>query len=484
MSTILNFQNKLSNENIFIDETFDLTEQTVTVSFLKSNLVTFKNCTFNSKLLEFKNINNEILVIEFENCTFNCDVNFSHIVFDQLIFKNTQAIKSINIGTSGLKVKLNLFQFSNDSNIEKPELTTDFIVRNSEIDIIVIEYLNHIKGKFQFTGNTFGKSSSICSFNSSTITNVLFGSNSFLNLVLFKKVTFNSTSENRKPAGSAFEFPGFYKSNFVKVSFSESNFNDSFQFENCDFLSTIWFENCKNSNQSKLKFLACEFKGFSLFNKSKLHVLDISRCTFAKSSSFTDAVFDTLILFEVKFGGGAYFDEMKIKKVLNKSYLKDKSKILQWKRTLRAIKQELQKTENKIDFNTYRNYELTAHYKELNFSENFKDASILWATKWSSNFGNWFWAFCFTVIIGAVFFSSFYISENIHKTVNLNSWADFIFGYFRFFLITDFKNEYYESGESILKFNCFISLFPFIIGKIAVAFGLYEMIQSFRKFKA
>ena len=185
-----------------------------------------------------------------------------------------------------------------------------------------------------------------------------------------------------------------------------------------------------------------------------------------------------------KFGGGAYFDEMKINKVLDKSYLKDKSKILEWKRTLRAIKQELQKTENKIDFNTYRNYELAAHYEELSVKKNFKDTSILWATKWSSNFGNWFWAFWFTLIICLVFFTSYFILENLDKSFNLSNWEDFVYGYFRFFLITDFKNEYYEAGESVLKFNCFVSLFPFIIGKIAVAFGLYEMIQSFRKFKA
>lgn len=203
-----------------------------------------------------------------------------------------------------------------------------------------------------------------------------------------------------------------------------------------------------------------------------------------KSASFFNAEFDTIKLFEVKFGEGAYFDEMKINKVIDKSYLKDKSKILEWKTTLRAIKQESQKVENRIDFNNYRNYELAAHYEELSFSKNFKDTSILWATKWSSNFGNWTWALCFTLIIGLVFFSSFYIFENSNKTINLHNWPDFIYGYFRFFLITDFKNEYYESGESILKFNCFISLLPFIIGKIAVAFGLYEMIQSFRKFKA
>lgn len=54
-------------------------------------------------------------------------------------------------------------------------------------------------------------------------------------------------------------------------------------------------------------------KVFHFFNKSKIDFLNIDRCTFGKSSSFTDAEFNTLKLFEVKFEGGAYFDEMKNK---------------------------------------------------------------------------------------------------------------------------------------------------------------------------
>lgn len=374
---------------------------------------------------------------------------------------------------------LNVFEFSNDSEIEKPKLTADFSIRNTNIDIFVFEKIKHIKGKFHFLGNTLGKNSNVTSFQDSTLTNVLFGKNSFFSFTTFKRVTFNA-SEYLKPAGSAFEFPGFYKNTFSKVSFSEANFRSTFQFENCDFSSTTWFENCKNSNHSIVKFLACEFKGFSLFNKSKIDFLNIDRCTFGKSSSFTDAEFNTLKLFEVKFEGGAYFDEMKINKVLDKSYLKDKSKILEWKRTLRAIKQELQKTENKIDFNTYRNYELSAHYKELNFTKNFKDASILWATKWSSNFGNWFWALWFTILSGLFWYCILYRIEN-SGTFNLEKINEFFVGAFRFFLVTDFFNPlendrtYLENGWSWLIF---------ILGKIFIAFGIYEMIQSFRKFKA
>ena len=269
---------------------------------------------------------------------------------------------------------------------------------------------------------------------------------------------------------------------FFLLNFSNSNFFDKCDFDKCDFLSTTWFEECKNLSNSKLKFVACEFKGFSLFNKSKINVLDIDRCTFHKSSSFTDAEFNTLKLFEVKFGGGAYFDEMKINKVLDKSYLKAKNeKILEWKRTLRAIKQELQKTENKIDFNRFRSYELAAHYKELSLWRNFKDTSILWSTKWTTDFGlSWTRAFWFTILSGLFWYSILYRIEN-SGVFNSEKVNDFYVGAFRFFLVTDFYNPL-ETDRVYLTNP--LSWFVFILGKIVIAFGIYEMIQSFRKFKA
>jgi hypothetical protein len=485
---ILDFYNKLASEDIFENEIFDLDGQTLNVNQFKSEWITFENCTFNCKNLEFKNIENEKLTLEFKNCTFNCNVSFLYSTFDNLTFKNTKAIKSLNIGSGVSKLKLNVFEFSNDSEIEQPELSTDFSMRNTTFEIFIFAYINHAKGMFRFLGNTLGKQDgNISSFQNSTITNALFGKNSFFSFTTFKRVIFNTTSEYLKPAGSAYEFSGFYKNTFAKVSFSQSKFKCTFQFENCDFFSTTWFEDCENLDNSKLRFVACEFKGFSLFNKSKIGFLDIDRCTFGKSSSFTDAEFNTLKLFEVKFAGGAYFDEMKINKVLDKSYLKDKSKILEWKRTLRAIKQELQKTENKIDFNRFRAYELAAHYNELDWKwkSGFIDKSILFATKISTDFGNsWRKALRFTVIGGFVIYLFLYTIENRNVSIdilNWDNWARLFSGFFRFLLVTDFYNPL--ETERIYLTNPF-SWLIFILGKIFIAFGIYEMIQSFRKFKA
>lgn len=480
------FYKKLENEDIFENEIFDLKDQILNISSLSSQYISFDNCTFNCRHLGFKNIHKSELSLEFKNCTFNCTVNFTNSVFKNLLFTNTKFIESLILNSflESTRVVLNVFEFSNDANTEKPKLKTDFYIRNTEIkDTFSFENVNHIEGKFVFLENKLGnkeKNKGQFMFTNSTFTNAFFGGNYFNELTTFYNTTFKYDQEYLKFTNAGYKHTRFHNNTFEKVNFSNSTFIEKCDFDKCDFLSTTWFEECKSLTNSHLKFIACEFKGFSLFNKCEINLLNIRRCTFDKSSSFADAEFNTLKLFEVKFAGGAYFDEMKINKVLDKSYLKDKSSISEWKKTLRAIKQESQKTENRIDFNNYRNYELAAHYKELSFKKNFKDASILWATKWSSNFGNWFWSLCFTLLSGFIWYSILYRIEN-GGAYNPDQLENYFISLFRFFLITDFYSPF-ETGRTYL--SNIGSWIPFIFGKIFIAFGIYEMIQSFRKFKA
>ena len=473
----------------FIDETYDLQGQTVKITTL-SDSITFENCTFICNSLEFSNIKNPKSSLFFENCTFNCEVNMRECSLDRLAFLNTKQIKSLHLSGKSEQdlFLLNTFHFQNNLPLKKrPKLTTDFCIQNTKIiDTFSFVKINHIKGRFCFSSNEMGEEKSkfsYVSFEDSTVFNPGFSENEFHVFLNFENTIFKYFNN------FDFNYTYFQDNTFNKVSFSKSNFIGDFAFERCDFLSTTWFESCKNIENSNLKFVACEFKGFSLFNDSKINFLEINRCTFDKSSSFTDAEFNSIKLFEVKFGGGAYFDEMKINNVINKSYLKDKTKILEWKRSLRAIKQELQKTENKIDFNRFRAYELAAHYNELDWKWKlgFKDKFILWATKWSTDFGNsWRRALVFTLISGLFFYSIFYVIEfylygNCNYYFNDNYSGIFWNGYVRFLLVTDFYNPLIEERTYIQNFWSWI---PFIFGKVIVAFGIYEMIQSFRKFKA
>ena len=467
---ITDLQRELNNgKNEFIGETIQISGNGLFINEISLIFIlslSFHDCVFKGTHLEFENINMPEFYLGFFNCSFEISLDIKNCNFKRLGFKDCKSEKDINI----IEGNYNNFYFRNTSVKTKKEgvLSGNLSISNIKVEEnISMDNLN-IRGTLDFSENilSFSEKKSRVKFSKSTFNEAYFRDNEFLSKSYFEDIETKGLF--------------FHSCEFQKLKFNNTNFSKC-TFDKCDFLSTTWFENCENLNNSELRFVACEFKGFSLFNKSKINFLDIDRCTFDKSSSFTDAEFNTLKLFEVKFGGGAYFDEMKINKVLDKSYLKDDDKIiLEWKRTLRAIKQESQKTENKIDFNNYRNYELAAHYKELKLRANFKDTSILWATRWSSNFGNWFWALWFTILSGLFWYSILYRIEN-SGVFNPEKANDFFVGAFRFFLVTDFFNPlendrtYLENGWSWLIF---------ILGKIFIAFGIYEMIQSFRKFKA
>ena len=487
------FNNQLIQYGRFDNVIINLPDYELLVEVLHHDSIIFNNCKFNCQSLTFSNIHNEAITISFNNCTFNCHLNFSDFALNKILFDDTKSLKSLNINNRhGQKGKLNVFRFSNFPVSEKAELNTDFSINNITVNnFFLFEHIIHLSGKLHLYNNILGievNEYGNTVFNNSTISNVHFKDNTFKNWTYFLNTIIKYNNQLIISESEVYTQNKFYKNTFEKVKFTKSQFIGKCEFERCDFLSTTWFEKCENLNNSHLNFVACEFKGFVLFNRSTLNFLNLDRCTFDKSVSFTDALFIKIKLFEIKFHGGAYFDEMRINNVDNKSYLKDND-ILDWKRTLRAIKQELQKTENKIDFNRFRAYELAAHYEELGWGwkSGFKDKFILWATKWSTDFGNsWRRSLAFTLLSGLIWYSiffylDFYLTGYYQYYFNTNYAGIFGNGYFRFLLVTDFYNPLVEDRTYIQNFWSWI---PFIFGKIFVAFGIYEMIQSFRKFKA
>jgi hypothetical protein len=443
-------------KNEFIGHTINLNNYSSfsALNYIENfNQLKFINCIFNGDL-EIENFINKNFKLLFKECTFNGDILITEIDIDYLHFINTKKINNIHI--DGL---FNRFRFNNKDiplsgkiaiyiTVFK-ELNLDYLfLKNGDLDLVIND-----NDEFDYTN--FHSTFENAKIDSWTNTNSFFGySANFREIETYTDLVFDNCKFNKSI---------FYLANFAR----NTTFND------CKFYSRSSFEECKNIEEANLKISRCLFTSFPHFNSSEFNHLEISHTTFERKVSFDSLIVNRLKLNQVTFLQGAYFDDIQIKKIDDCD-----------RKTIRTIKQELQKAENRIDFNRFRNYELLAHYKELSFRHNFKDKFILWATKWSSNYGSWTWAFWFTLIICFVFFTSYFILENLNKSFDLSNGEDFVYGYFRFFLITDFKNEYYDAGESVLKFNCFISLFPFIIGKIAVAFGLYEMIQSFRKFKA
>lgn len=468
-STALNFSSRLANEDFFVGETFNLVSQTLTITQLKSRWVAFQDCTFNCKMLEFKSIKDDYLTLTFNNCTFNCNMTFSDCTLESLSFKNTKALKSLEINN----LKLHDFVFSNDLGIEKPELTTDFTIRKNNIRFLLFEKINHIQGRLRFSGNKFGEENGSSSFYNSIITNVLFGKNIFLNYTSFKTVTFKSTTENSRPPGSAFEFPGFYKNTFSKVSFSESNFMNIFQFENCDFLDTTWFENCNKIENNHINFIDCKFDKYSLFDNSKFHKIEISHSKFLEKASFDNFETNDFKIHQVTFAGAAYFDDLN----------KNNNKVIEdWDRkTLRSIKRELVNTHNQIDYLRFKAYELKAYKKEVDkINLQWKDSLILKLGEESNNFGlDWTkgirfilkWSFFFYVLY--IIWYAYYVNDpNCNPTIE-----EFFVNYLKFLNPFSFLKSPIEDAE-----NYFLPFLFFMLGKIFVSYGIYQTIQAFRKF--
>ncbi|MFH6956331.1 hypothetical protein ACHRV1_02910 [Flavobacterium aquidurense] len=469
MITTVDFYNKLENEDIFTNENFDLIDQVLTINHLKSNWVTFENCTFNCRSLEFKNMINEDIVLNFDHCTFNCSVTFQNCSLESIEFKNTKVLQSLTVR----RLTLIDFVFLNESEFEKSKLCTNFNISKTKVTHFQFEKIEHVQGSFKFLGNKLSEKRGKTSFQNSTLTNVLFSENSFLGFSSFKRMYFKSTAENSKPIGAAFEFPGFYKNIFSKVSFSESNFMNTFQFENCDFLDTTWFEECKNLGNSELKFVSCKFEKYSLFDSSKFDKIEILHCKFLEKASFENFETNYFKLHQVTFAGAAYFDD------LNKT----NNKVIEnWDRkTLRSIKRELVNTHNQIDYLRFKAYELKAYKKEVDKSNlRWKDSLILKLGEDSNNFGlDWTkgisfilkWSFFFYALY--IVWYAFYINDaNCNPTIE-----EFLVNYLKFLNPFSFLKSPIEDAE-----NYFLPFLFFILGKIFVSYGIYQTIQAFRKF--
>lgn len=418
----------------------------------------FTNCTFKNSLI-FKNITNEELDITIDNCTFESSIELNNC---NLLCLNITRLKQI----SNIKISNCTFDIIKINSYEE-ELTGKIIIRGIAI-----------KNKLDFSELKMPKGQLTLNFKNNSDTRNHHPFSLFENS-LFEFVNFNDCNFGKDSNfdNLIIKQTGFFSDcEFKKVSFESTDFGSNLLFNNCKFYSYSGFEECKNIENTNVKISSCLFSGFPHFNRSEFNHLEISHTTFEKKVSFDSITVNSLKLNQVTFLQGAYFDDIQIKKIEDCD-----------RKTIRIIKQELQKAENRIDFNRFRAYELAAHYEELDWKWNsgFIDKSILFATKISTDFGNsWRKALRFSVIGGFVIYLFLYLIENRNVSIdilNWDNWSILFSGFFRFLLVTDFYNPL--ETDRIYLTNPFIWVL-LIFGKIFIAFGIYEMIQSFRKFKA
>lgn len=415
----------------------------------------FYNCNFISSQIQFGNsekkeqIKNKV-TIYFDNCSFDNLLIIGVKNIESLSFFKIEKAKQIDISNCNL----NRFIFQNNVNI-------DF-----EIKILLCEF----QEMFYIHSNEFLKTSIInliqnTFYQYSTIKNNLFNNLNFTKQYFKDFLIFeNEFLENSKSSFSECEF--------VKADFSNCNFAE-LTFHNCDFNGTTWFEDCKSIETANVKFAACKFEKYSLFDNSKFNGIEILRTKFLDKASFENFETNSFTIHQATFTESAYFED------LNKN---NTEVIENWDRkTLRAIKRELVNTHNQIDYLRFKAYELNAYKKEIDKDKlNWKDSLILYFNEESNNFGlDWTKGIGFIIQWSFIIYIFYIISyaARVDDISKLNDTSAFFINYLKFLNPFSFLKLPIEDSE-----NYFLPFLFFIFGKTFVSYGIYQTVQAFRKF--
>ncbi len=429
----------------------------------------FKNCRFQGKRVDFLNPNlseqsDLTHFFWFDDCEFENDVYFKDCFLQEIKFSNiSKPIKNLHLAPK----KLGYFYFECVESLEQ-EIISDIniIIHNCEI----VKYLDflHLKssGKLLITG---------CEINSVKIHDCAFDR---------IDIDHNNFSTEFQFTLNVIGDSYIMHNEFEKSNFSLTDFGRDAEFGFNDFKGTALFEKLKNENRTRIKFKSCNFFKYVYFNNSKLYELLIDTTKFQEFASFQELELHSIFLDRTIFEKPVFFEDIEIHR-FNKCN----------KRTLRNIKQQLLRADNKIDYDIFRAHELNSYKEELKTKIKLKpnvnrkklrrDLTILRVNSFFSNNGtDWVKAIKRTLFVAVMFYSIFYGIHNSSREIDLfnftGGYSEYFIGLFRYFLLTDFHNPLADSREYLSSVLVWI---PFVLGKIFIGIGIYEILVSFRKFR-
>lgn len=276
----------------------------------------------------------------------------------------------------------------------------------------------------------------------------------------------------------------FNKSNVESVfelrnsDLTKSNFYQSSLPQNCDIKNTVFKEitnfNYLQSNTANLYFDTCVFENIVNFDNSKFGQLKFVGTVFKDISTFNNVKFNyNLLLENSHFEKNAFFGKLL---ELNSVKLFDLN-------TLRTIKAQLLKADNRIDYNRVNAYEQRKYFQEISFKDS--DYYILWLNKISNNSGtSWVNGIWFTLKCSILFFTLLllvngFVKSSYPLSIDLDGqWAKFDV------VLAEFLNFIFSLGFSSPEFQSNGWLFLiFIFAKIFIGFGIYQTVAAFRKFR-
>lgn len=455
-----NIEKLIENYDIEINEliTFDVSEKSLK----------FKNCNFigseirffqdNSKKLESlevsetkKRFKKHKISLQFENCSIENDLTIENSNLNYLRFSKVKiSSKKFNI----LSCSINFISVCGSR--ESCNSINNLTIMNLKDDL-------EEKTFFSFQSNII-KSFSLSyayisqSFMSDNTIDRIYITDSFIDDLFLLGNTVNGKSDIKK-------------CEFNRINTKYSVFDNDIEFSDSDFKGIALFENTSNLQNSSLKFFNVNFEKKVSFESSNLFSVKFESVFFKEIVSFQTMECEYIDLNKTHFDKVGYFNDLTIKSP-------EKCTIA----TLRTIKNQLNKTENKIDYLKFSVFEF--NNLKSNKKTTKSDYTLLWLNEYSNNFGtSWIRGVCFTLIFSVFFFIillivNSYLDSNYPLCLNLNNEAEkfsFTLNYFLKFVFN------FGLNDKEIQSNGWLYLI-FIFAKIFIGYGIYQTIQAFRKY--
>lgn len=401
---------KIQNMHIHLEESIRIN--------MKWQSFYFENCTFTGKRIDFFIFNkkeNPGQSLQFIDCSISNDLFIKDCILSTVAFRNVK-ILSTN------------FQITS-SQIKSISITGTPNNRN-EIKSLVINNLIDITRNFDFKINNIDD---------------LYINNCSFNKVIIIENTINKLNLEQLHCNSYFEFwknivkqPSFVNdSSFSEFIGKSSTYGTLLEFKRVIFKDIFRLDFVPEKPLSSLTFKECTFDKSAYFDGSIFHQIMISSSFFKDITSFNSTSVNIINLKSVHFDKIAFFNNFKVE-------LKSRLDI----DTIRIIKNQLSKTENKIDYIKYNALEQELLLKDATTETS--EWILLWMNKTSNYFGNnWLKGVRFTLIVSAFGFTILLI---VNKFLN-NSDYNYLIGFNSDFPIAPFQEVLREWLKFTFSFD-------------------------------
>lgn len=454
-----NIQNLIENYDIEINESiaFDISEKSLkfkNCNFIGSEIRFFQDNSKNLEILEVsetkKRFKKHKTSLKFENCSIENKLTIEKSNFEYLGFYKVKIssekfnILSCSINSISFLGSLENYNSINNLTImnlkDDLEEKTFFSFDRNIIKSFTLSYA-YISQSW-ITGNT------IDSFNIS---------DSYIDDLFLLSNTVKEKSDIKK-------------CEFNRINTKWSVFNKDFECTDSNFKCIAIFEN-SNFDNSSLKFFDVNFEKKVSFESSNLFSVKFESVFFKEIVSFQNMECEYIDFNKTHFDKVGYFNDLTIKSP-------EKCTIA----TLRTIKNQLNKTENKIDYLKFSVFEFNNLKRDKKTTKS--DYTLLWLNEYSNNFGtSWTRGVCFTLISSVLFFIillivNSFLDSNYPLCLNINNEIEkfsFTLNYFLKFVFNLGLND------KEIQSNGWLYLI-FIFAKIFIGYGIYQTIQAFRKY--